>query len=145
MSAEQRKSNLYQIKAIISKKKNSSFSCVLQTMAVSHGASHNCAERHGISMVAAPHIQHIGAEGTIARNANRSKALRAVVRSTNINCAQHHVLHKFEFQNQPLFFFPLAIQKRIGKKLIEYFLNKRVNFSHVEQIMKYLKNSQNVV
>jgi hypothetical protein len=152
MSAEQRKSNLYQIKAIISKKKNSSFSCVLRTMAVSHGVSilpskmqHNCAERHGISMVAAPHIQHIGAEGTIARNANRSKALRAVVRSTNINCAQHHVLHKFEFQNQPLFFFPLAIQKRIGKKLIEYFLNKRVNFSHVEQIMKYLKNSQNVV
>ena len=56
-----------------------------------------------------------------------------------------HVLHKFEFQNQPLFFFPLAIQKKIGKKLIEYFLNKKVNFFHVEQIMKYLKDSQNMV
>ena len=55
-----------------------------------------------------------------------------------------HVLYKFEFQNQPLFLIPLAIQKRIGKKLIEYFLNKKVNFSHVEHLMKYLKNSQTV-
>ena len=55
-----------------------------------------------------------------------------------------HVLYKFEFQNQPFFFIPLAIQKRIGKKLIEYFLNKKVNFFHVEHLMKYLKNSQTV-
>lgn len=145
MSAEQRKSNLYQIKAIVLKKKDSSFPCVLQTMTVGHSASHNYTERQSINMVDTPHIhhiQHIGAGGTIARSANESKALRAVVRSTNIN---YHVLHKFEFQNQPLFFFPLAIQKRIGKKLIEYFLNKKVNFSHVEQIIKYLKDSQNVV
>ena len=55
MSAERKKSNLYQIKAIISKKKDSSFPCVLRTITVSHG----------ISMVlqkcifAQPHIQHI--------------------------------------------------------------------------------------
>lgn len=56
-----------------------------------------------------------------------------------------HILYKFEFKNQPLFFIPLIIQKRINKKLIEYFLNKKVNFSHVEQLMKYLKDSQNLV
>ena len=56
-----------------------------------------------------------------------------------------HVLYKFEFQNQPFFFIPLAIQKRIGKKLIEHFLNKKVNFFHVEHLIKYLKHSQNLV
>ena len=61
------------------------------------------------------------------------------------NQISFHLLYKFEFQNQPLFFIPLAIQKRIGKKLIEYFLNKKVNFFHVEHIIKYLKNSQNLV
>ena len=56
-----------------------------------------------------------------------------------------HVLYKFEFKNQPFFFIPLAIQKRIGKTLVEYFLNKKINFLHVEQLMKYLKDSQNLV
>ena len=56
-----------------------------------------------------------------------------------------HVLYKFEFQNQPFFFIPLAIQKRIGKKLIEHFLNKKVNFFHVEHLIKYLKDSQNFI
>ncbi len=56
-----------------------------------------------------------------------------------------NVLYKFEFQNQPLFFIPLAIQRRISKKLIEYFLNKKVNFFHVEHIIEYLKDFQNLV
>ena len=63
----------------------------------------------------------------------------------NVRETSLHVLYKFEFQNQPFFFIPLAIQKRIGKKLIEYFLNKKVNFFHVEHLMKYLKNSQNLI
>lgn len=56
-----------------------------------------------------------------------------------------NVLYKFEFQNQPLFFIPLAIQRRISKKLIEYLLNKKVNFFHVEHIIEYLKDFQNLV
>ncbi len=61
------------------------------------------------------------------------------------NQTSFHFLYKFEFQNQPLFFIPPAIQKKIGKKLIESFLNKKVNFFHVEHLMKYLKDSQNLV
>lgn len=61
------------------------------------------------------------------------------------NQTSFHFLYKFEFQNQPLFFIPPAIQKKIGKKLIESFLNKKVNFFHVEYLMKYLKDSQNLV
>ena len=61
------------------------------------------------------------------------------------NQTSFHLLYKFEFQNQPLFFIPVAIQKRIGKNLIEHFLNKKVNFFHVEHIIKYLKDSQNLV
>lgn len=60
------------------------------------------------------------------------------------NQTSFHLLYKFEFQNQPLFFIPFAIQKRIAKKLIEDFINKKVNFFHVEHIMKYLKDSQNL-
>lgn len=63
----------------------------------------------------------------------------------NVSETSLHLLYKFEFQNQPLFFIPLAIQKRISKKLIEYFLNKKVNFFHVEHLMKYLKDSQNLI
>ncbi|RYY00111.1 MAG: hypothetical protein EOO35_00560 [Cyanobacteriota bacterium] len=85
---------------------------------------------HRVGIVAKPQIQH---------NCPQDRGdFATIVQST-------HVLHKFEFQNQPLFFFPLAIQKKIGKKLIEYFLNKKVNFFHVEQIMRYLKDSQNMV
>ena len=61
-----------------------------------------------------------------------------------IENSSSYLLYKFEFQNQPLFFFPLTIQKRISKKLIEYFLNKKIHFFHVEHIIKYLKDSQNL-
>lgn len=93
-------------------------------------AKKNNSSFHSAGIVAKPQIQH---------NCPQDHGgFATIVQST-------HVLHKFEFQNQPLFFFPLAIQKKIGKKLIEYFLNKKVNFFHVEQIMKYLKDSQNMV
>lgn len=68
---------------------------------------------------------------------NKNQVLRS---EKNLN-----VLYKFEFQNQPFFFIPLAIQKRIGKKLMEHFLNKKVNFFHVENLIKYLKDSQNLI
>ena len=127
-----------------------------KTIATSYASQEGCAKMHFCNAVCVANClhgskinwsilrskMHPSSQGQFWQNRHESK----------INCLTfcdakclRHVLHKFEFQNQPLFFVPLAIQKRIIKKLIESFLNKKVNFFHVEQIMRYLKDSQNVV
>lgn len=106
----------------------------------------NLQEQDYLDYLATRLIKDICSKKRVLQNKslNRLRNIRYQQYQQNVSFG-NDVLYKFEFQNQPFFFIPLAIQKRISKKLIESFLNKKVNFFHVEHLMKYLKNSQNLV
>lgn len=138
VNAKQRKLNFCQTKVTFYKNANSPF--LLRSQGIEN-ADFRRSRKQGIEDALRLRRQGFPSENSVFAEQKLRLGRNQVSRSKT----SFHVLYKFEFQNQALFFIPLAIQKRIGKKLIEYFLNKKVNFFHVEYIMKYLKNSQNKI